>query len=257
MMELFKLCAGYGKEQVLYEASLKCEKGKISTLIGPNGCGKSTLLKTVIGMLPIKEGEIRIDGVSISELSEQMRAQKIAYLAQSKNVPDITVEKMVLHGRFPYLSYPRRYRKCDYEAAYAALEKMGIVDLADKALAVLSGGMRQKVYIAMALCQGAEVILLDEPATYLDISQQFKVDEISKELAAEGKTVLSVSHNIIAALKSSDAVAVMDKGKILAVGSPDEILKSGVIPRVFGVEVLSFESEGEREFYYRRRSEGE
>lgn len=257
MIKISSLCSGYGKIEVLHGVSLHCKRAEITSLIGPNGCGKSTLLKTLIGAVPIKSGKITVDGVPLGEMGEKIRAQRIAYLAQGKNVPDITVERMVLHGRFPYLSYPRKYRKCDYEAAYSALDKMGISELAEKPLALLSGGMRQKVYLAMALCQGADVILLDEPTTYLDISQQFKVDELSKELVAEGKTVLNVSHNLISALKNSDRIAVMDNGNLVAAGSPKEIIESEVIPAVFGVEVLSFEKDGVQEFYYKQRRGGE
>ncbi|WP_418805266.1 ABC transporter ATP-binding protein, partial [Phascolarctobacterium sp.] len=142
MLEIFSLCTGYAGNEILHNVSLNCEKGKITTLIGPNGSGKSTLLKSVIGMLPIQNGEIKIDGVSVQELPENIRAQKIAYLSQGKNIPDITVSRMVLHGRFPYLSYPRKYRRCDYAAAKTAMITMGINELADLPLSELSGGMR-------------------------------------------------------------------------------------------------------------------
>ena len=131
----------------LHNVSLNCEKGKITTLIGPNGSGKSTLLKSVIGMLPIQNGEIKIDGVSVQELPENIRAQKIAYLSQGKNIPDITVSRMVLHGRFPYLSYPRKYRRCDYAAEKTAMITMGINELADLPLVRAFGRYAAKRYI--------------------------------------------------------------------------------------------------------------
>lgn len=255
MIEISSLSGGYGNKEILHNVTLQCEKGKITTLIGPNGCGKSTLLKTIIGILPLKKGDIRLDGTSVRELSPKEIAKKVAYLSQGKNVPEITVERMVLHGRFPYLSYPRKYRKCDLEAAKTAMDKLGISGLAEKNLTELSGGMRQKVYLAMALCQGADVIMLDEPTTYLDISQQLKIASVIRELADEGKTVLTVSHDIISALKISDRLALMDEGKIIRVGSPEEILESGEISRLFNVEVAVFSENGEKEYYYKQRQD--
>lgn len=252
MIRIQNLTTGYDKEEILKQVFLHCEKGKISTLIGPNGCGKSTLLKTIIGMLPIKEGTIQIDGVSIAHLSERERAQKIAYLSQGKNVPDITVERMVLHGRFPYLSYPRKYRKCDYDAAYEGMKTMGILELAKKPLSTLSGGMRQKVYLAMALCQGADIILMDEPTTYLDVVHQMKIFEICQKLVSEGKTILMVSHDIISALKYSDYIMVMNEGTMLKEGNTKEIIESNIISDVFGVSVLPFEIHGNKEYYYKK-----
>ncbi|MEE1053887.1 MAG: ABC transporter ATP-binding protein [Acutalibacteraceae bacterium] len=252
MIEISSLYAGYGDCEILHDVSLVCDSGKITTLIGPNGCGKSTLLKTVIGMLPIKKGDVILDGVSLQKMPDNIRAQKISYLSQGKNIPDITVERMVLHGRFPYLSYPRKYRKCDFEAAQNAMQKMGFLPLAKKPVSKLSGGMRQKVYIAMALCQGTDVIMMDEPNTYLDISQQLKISQISKELALNNKTVLTVSHDIISALKISDKIAVMSDGKIIYTGTPSQVVESGVVEKVFGVKILSFEADGEQEFYYKQ-----
>lgn len=251
MLEIFSLCTGYAGNEILHNVSLNCEKGKITTLIGPNGSGKSILLKSVIGMLPIQNGEIKIDGVSVQELPENIRAQKIAYLSQGKNIPDITVSRMVLHGRFPYLSYPRKYRRCDYAAAKTAMITMGINELADLPLSELSGGMRQKVYIAMALCQEASVIMLDEPTTYLDISQQFKITELLKDLTEKGKTVLTVSHDILSSLKVSDRIAVLQDGVIRTAGTPKEILQSAIIPDVFGVDIVSFEKDGICEYFYK------
>ena len=255
MLEIKNLCAGYGNFSVLHEASLSCESGKITTVIGANGCGKSTLLKSAVGLTDVSSGEILLDGSSVIKMRDNLRAQKISYLAQGKNVPDITVENLVLHGRFPYLSYPRRYRACDRAAAWKAMQKMGVETLADKHLRELSGGMRQKVYIAMALCQETDVILMDEPTSYLDIDRQFKLAETMKSLANEGRTVVAVLHDIILALKISDKIAVMENGHIVFTGTPEEILKEKIIPRVFHVDVLPAFCEGETEYVYRKAME--
>lgn len=251
MIEINSLFCGYQKEIVLKNLSLCCNTGEITTIIGPNGCGKSTLLKAITGILPVKSGDIKINGTSLCDLSHQKRAQKIAYLSQGKNIPDITALRMVLHGRFPYLSYPRKYSSSDYDLARQAMDKMGILSLGEKRLEELSGGMRQKVYIAMALCQGADVILLDEPATYLDISQQIKTDLICKELSEEGKTIICVSHDIISAVKNSHKIAVMDKGEIIMNDTPEKIIESEVIKKVFNVRVMPVVVNDTKEFYYK------
>lgn len=255
MLEIKNICAGYGKETVLQGASLTCKDGCITTVLGVNGCGKSTLLKTILGIVPISDGDILIDGVSVKKLSPSKTAQKIAYLSQGKNIPDITVGRMVLHGRFPYLSYPRIYRETDIKIAEKAMAQMGISHLADKCLCELSGGMRQKVYIAMALCQQADIILMDEPTTYLDIGQQLKLTKTVKTLSENGKTVVLILHDILLALKISDKIAVMQNGKIQPAGTPEEILNSGIIKEIYGVDVKSIQTHAGVEYYYEETSE--
>ena len=175
MIELKHISVGYGKQIVLNDLSAAFEKGKLTAVIGVNGCGKSTLLKTILGMVPVSNGEIAIDGRPLAEMSRKDIARSIAYLSQGKGTPDMTVEQLVLHGRFPHLSYPRRYTTQDREIALAAMEQVGITDYARKPLYTLSGGMRQNAYIAMALTQGTDHILLDEPNTFLDISHQLEL----------------------------------------------------------------------------------
>ena len=156
MIELHHVTAGYGKQTVLHDMSLTIEKGSLTSIIGVNGCGKSTTLKAILGMIPLQGGKIMLDGENTSQLSRNAIARKIAYLSQGRNTPDMTVEQIVLHGRFPHLSYPRRYTGRDRAIAHNAMEQMGIADLAHKPLSALSGGMRQNTYIAMALAQGTD-----------------------------------------------------------------------------------------------------
>ena len=189
MLEIQNLTVGYGGEPVLEDISLAIPRGKVTVIAGPNGCGKSTLLKAIAGILPAK-GSIRLGGQELLTLSPRDLAQRIAYLPQNRQVPEITAKRLVLHGRFPYLSYPRRYSRRDEEIARQAMEALGIWDLADRNLAGLSGGQRQKVYIAMALAQDTPVVLLDEPNTFLDIAHQMQMMEQAKLLASEGKTVV-------------------------------------------------------------------
>lgn len=249
MVEIRDLSAGYGKREILRGVSLSMRPGTVTTLLGSNGCGKSTLLKAMLGTADIFGGDILLDGESVRQMSATALAQKMAYLPQSKNTPDITVRTLVLHGRFPYLSYPRRYRREDYAFADAALRQMGIEDLAEERLQVLSGGQRQKVYIAMALAQQAGLIMMDEPTTYLDIGQQFRFGRLARELAQQGKTVLLVLHDLPLALQISDALAVLEEGKLGFVGAPAKIMDSDVLQRVFGVRLAVREEEGQRQYF--------
>ncbi len=250
MVEVENISAGYGKQKVLRDVSLTLREGQVTTLIGENGSGKSTLLKALLGFIPLMGGEIRMDGVPAKKFSRPELAKKIAYLAQGKTVPDVTAGRMVLSGRFPYLSYPRRYRACDIAAAADAMGRMGIAGLSEIPMAKLSGGMRQKVYIAMALAQQAGVIVMDEPTTYLDIGQQVKFAVLVKELAQAGKTVLLVLHDLPLALKISDQVAVLSGGKILSCGSAKEILASGVMGELYGVRIKSIRTEIGNQYFY-------
>ena len=145
MIELKNLRASYPGRPVLEDVTLEFRPGEVLAVLGPNGCGKSTLLRTANGLLPKTGGEVLVDGVPLEGLSAKEVAQKVAYLPQSRSVPNITAGRMVLHGRFPYLSYPRRYRREDHEMVRRALEWVGAAELADRPLTELSGGQRQKV----------------------------------------------------------------------------------------------------------------
>ena len=188
--------------------------------------------------------------MSIKSMAQPELARKIAYLPQGKNVPDISAGRLVLHGRFPYLSYPRKYKRQDFLIAEEAMEKLGISNFKDKQMAELSGGMRQKVYIAMALAQQAPAIGMDEPTTYLDIGQQLRFGEMVRKLSEEGKTVLLVLHDILLALKLSDRIAALQEGKIAVWGRPEEILEAGVVERLYGVRVGRLETDRGIQYYY-------
>lgn len=229
MVKLKEISAGYGEKTVLQNISMDFPPGTVTAIVGPNGCGKSTLLKTAAGLLPITAGEIDV---------EEPRSQHIAYSPQSRAMPEMTAGRLVLHGRFPWLSWPRRYRAEDEAAARAAMERLGVAELADTPLAELSGGTRQKVYLAMALAQGADTLLLDEPTSFLDIGHQLQLMALCRELAAEGKALAVVLHDLPLALGYADLVAVMDAGQLLALDTPGAILSSGLLDRVFGVRVL-------------------
>lgn len=237
MIAIKDLYSGYGDDDILKGVSLNILNNKLTVIAGPNGCGKSTLLKTISGIIKKTSGSIFIDNVDLSNISPLDRAKRIAYLSQNRSVPDIAVKNLVLHGRFPYLSYPRRYRAEDREAVDMALERMGIEGLRDKMVSELSGGERQKVYIAMALAQGSDYLLLDEPTTFLDISHQFQLLDLAKELCSENKSVVMVLHNLESALSIADSFILMDKGRLLFEGSVDDVYSSKLIDKVFNVEI--------------------
>ena len=237
MLEVKNVTAGYGKHTVLKNITAAFEKGKLTSIIGVNGSGKSTLLKVMLGILPMAGGAVEIDGRALSSLGRNEIARQIAYLAQGKSTPDMTVEQMVLHGRFPYLGYPRRYTGLDREIARAAMEKVGITDLAKKPLYSLSGGMRQNAYIAMALAQDTDYILLDEPAAYLDIAHQLALMRILRRLADSGKGIVTVMHDLPLSFDFSDRLAVIHNGTVFAQATPSEISESRIAEDIFGVNV--------------------
>ena len=250
MLEIKDICAGYEGREVLHHLNLEIEKGKITILAGPNGCGKSTFLKVMTGMHAKSSGEIFVDGKPMESYKSNELAQKIAYLPQSRNVPEISVQRMVLHGRFPYLQYPRRYRKIDMEIAKNALCQVGMEEHADKNMNRLSGGMQQKVYIAMALAQDTPVIMMDEPTSFLDIVYQLKLMEIARELANQGKAVVMVLHDIAMALKTADKMVVLSSGEIKGSGTSAEVFESGVLDEVFGLKIKRVETEDGWQYYY-------
>jgi len=243
MLNFHKVSVGYGKVSVLQNISLNIDSGRITTILGTNGCGKSTLLKTLVRLLPYTTGTITVDHLPIEQYSSAELAKKIAYLPQCKNIPDMTVLQMVLHGRFPHLSYPRVYRKQDFAIAEEALKTLGIEHLASRELCELSGGMRQKAYIAMALAQNSPVILMDEPMTYLDIAGQLQMAETICFLSEQGRTLVLVLHDLPLALKISDKIAVLHNGGLLDCGTPEEILNHGSLEKAYKIKIHPVQTE--------------
>ena len=248
MIEIKSLSAGYGAKTVLCNISARFEAGRLTSIVGVNGCGKSTLLKSILGILPSSSGKILIDGAPIAKMSRNAIAKRVAYLSQGMAVPDMTVGQLVLHGRFPYLSYPRRYSSADREIAREAMDAVGISELADSPLSSLSGGMRQNAYIAMALAQDTDHILLDEPTTYLDIRHQLELMKLLKKLAESSKSIVTVMHDLPLAFDFSDEIAVLDGGRIIIQASPAELCGNPVLPEIFGIRINRIE--GKDKYYY-------
>lgn len=252
-IRLDRLSAGYGRERVLKEISLQIPEGKITAVLGPNGSGKSTLLKSIAGLCRRMDGEIFLKDKRRADYSEKEFAGKVFYLAQSHPDSAIRTERLVLHGRFPHLSYPRRYSREDYQYCENAMRQTGIENLREKRLSELSGGQKQKAYLAMALAGQAEVLLFDEPTTYLDIQYQTELFELLRELKRSGRTIAAVLHDIDYALRLSDWVLLLQEGRLVVQGTPEEVWQSGKIAEVFRVKTgCAADSEGGVHYYFRQ-----
>ena len=253
-MELCHITAGYGGEPVLRDVSLAFPPGQVTVLAGPNGCGKSTLLRVAARLMEPQEGSVLLDGEDGGRLSPKEFAQRVALLPQSRAVPEIEAGNLVLHGRFPYLGYPRRYSARDRRAARRAMELAGVEELEHAPVSRLSGGQRQKVYLAMAIAQETPVLLLDEPTTFLDIGRQLELAALARALAGEGRAVVMVLHDLNLALTCADRTAVLQGGRLAGLGTPEEIFQSGVLERVFGVSVRQVRLEdGPAQYLFTRK----
>ena len=229
MLKLQNLTAGYGEKTILHDISLTFPPGTVTAILGVNGSGKSTLLKAAVGLIPITGGAV---------LAEEPRARSVAYLPQTRRLPELTAGRLVLHGRFPWLGWPRTYRRSDFDAAKKAMERLDVAQFADKPMSELSGGTRQKCYLAMALAQEAPTILLDEPTSFLDPGHQLRFLELCRELAAEGRAVALVLHDLPLALRFADRLAVLDGGRLIALGTPGEIMSTKILQKTFGVRIF-------------------
>lgn len=261
MIQLHHISAGYAHKEKIQDIHTTFAPGCITVLVGENGSGKSTLLKTAAGLLKPMCGFVTVGGeekcVRLDAVSDRVRAQQIAYLPQTRNIPAISVERLVLHGRFPYLAYPRVYRREDHIVAGEVIQKMGIGHLKGRSVAELSGGERQKVYIAMALAQDTPVVLFDEPDAFLDIVYRLELLELLGQLREEGKTVVTVMHDLDAALRIADHMIVMKKGRICADAAPSEVLASGILEEVFRVHIEAVpDAKGEKHYYFEKAKNG-
>ncbi len=237
MLELKELTVGYSNRAVLRNVALSFDPGKIFTIVGKNGCGKSTLMKTCAGLLPPKNGTVVLDGQELSRCSDNERARMLSYLSQSRNTPNITVERLMAHSRFPHLGYPKKLREEDREIISWAMQCMQVENYRGQSLTTLSGGERQRVYLAMQLAQNAPFLLLDEPTTYLDIEYQLMLMDLLAELKQQGKTIVMVLHDLEQALRYSDRIIAIDDKKDLHTGTPGEILDSGTLGQIFHVDI--------------------
>lgn len=237
MLELKNLSVGYDGRYVIRNVNLTFEPGMIYTIVGKNGSGKSTLLKSCSGLLTPKVGTVFLDGKELSKYPANQRAQKVSYLSQSTSTPNITVERLLAHARFPYLSYPKKLKMEDWNIIYKAMGDMKAAGFMHDSLRQLSGGEQQRIFLAMQLAQDTPILLLDEPTTYLDIEYRLSLMELLQKLKSEGKTIIMVLHDLQQALKYSDRIIAIDAGREVFTGTPEEILQNGTLKKVFHVEV--------------------
>lgn len=235
----------YGDKVAVKDANIQIYDGEIVTIIGPNGSGKSTLIKAMSRCLNPKAGEILLDGMNINKIPTKVISRKMAILPQVKNVSgDITVETLVSYGRYPHLNFGKRLKKHDYDAIDWAIEKTGLMDIKTRNVITLSGGERQRAWIAMALAQKPEILILDEPTTFLDISYQLEVLELVKELNESlGITVVMVLHDLNQAARYSDKIYVLNEGQIFKYGQPRHIMNPELLQEIFRIEAHVYEDE--------------
>lgn len=236
MLKITGLTGGYSDcPEVVRDVSFQVNAGERVAIIGPNGCGKSTLLKLIAGVIPKSQGQIILQNALFEDLTPNERSKRLSYLPQSRNLPDMDVETLVLHGRFPYLGYPRHYTPEDKRIVEQAMLRADVFENRQTPLAKLSGGQRQKAYLAMLMAQDTPLILLDEPTTYLDMCFQFQLMELITGLKSQGKTVITVLHDLNLAMRYSDYICLMQAGETVFWGSPDELCQTNLIKTVFGV----------------------
>lgn len=235
-----KLYAGYDKRIILKNVNLSVPMNKISVILGSNGCGKSTLLKTMARLLIPEQGAIMLDGKAITEIPTKRLAQQIGLLPQSPLVPDgITVSDLVSRGRFPYQSMLKGLTAEDYEAVAEALKLLGIEELAERNVDELSGGQRQRVWIAMALAQQTDILLLDEPTTYLDVAYQVEILDTLSELNKKRKiTIVMVLHDINLSARYADYIFAMKDGQLICEGIPAEVITEENIRAIYNLDSI-------------------
>lgn len=239
MIKTNKIEVSYGNKKIIDSVDIHIKVGTVNTLIGPNGSGKSTILKALTQQKKIDSGDILFKGDPIQNLSRMYWAKKVTYLPQNPKAPsDFTVWDLVSLSRNAYLKWYERLGKKDYEIIDESIGKTNIQDHKYKLLSELSGGERQRAWIAMALAQEPELIILDEPTTFLDIAYQFEVLEIIKELnEKENITVLMVLHDLNHAAKYSHNIVLLKKGRVFAEGCPKDVMNKENIREAFNIEV--------------------
>lgn len=232
-----KLKVGYDKKIIIEELNLSLEKGKITSIIGSNGCGKSTLLKSIGRILKKENGEIFILDKNMNDMKSKEIAEKLAILSQNPTAPSqLKVEELVSYGRYPHRTNVSKLSNEDKQKIEWALKVTNTFEFRNRELSDLSGGQRQRVWLAMALAQETDILLLDEPTTFLDMSHQLEVLNIVKNLNDKhGCTVVMVLHDINHAAKYSDFIVAMKDGKILYKNTPDLIMKKEVLKDIYNI----------------------
>lgn len=235
LLEGHKIKTGYDKKVIIDEVSLTLPPEKISIIIGANACGKSTLLKTMARLIKPYEGRVTLGGESVSSMGTKNLARQLGLMPQSPVVPEgITVSDLVARGRYPHQKAFGGLSQRDKVAIKEAMSLMGIEAIGDSCVDALSGGQRQRVWIAMALAQETDILILDEPTTFLDIAYQIEILDLLKDLnKKKGTTILMVLHDINLSARYGDYLFAMKAGALIAEGTPEEILNETLMKEVF------------------------
>lgn len=228
----------YGDRIVAEGLDLDIAAGRVTAIVGPNGCGKSTLLRALARLISPRAGQVLLDGRSLHQQSSKEVARVLGLLPQSPIAPEgIAVSDLVGRGRHPHQRMLAGWTAKDYASVAAALEATGTADLADRPVDELSGGQRQRVWIAMALAQETDVLLLDEPTTFLDVAYQIEVLDLLTDLNRDrGTTIVMVLHDLNLAARYADALVAMKDGRVHAHGSPEDVVNESLMSQVFGLD---------------------
>ncbi|UTE77132.1 ABC transporter ATP-binding protein [Rossellomorea sp. KS-H15a] len=232
------LTLSYGERTIIDELNIDIPQGEISVFIGGNGCGKSTLLRSIARLLKPKQGSVLLDGEAISRLSTKEVARKMAILPQSPTAPEgLTVLQLVKQGRYPHQTWLKQWSQKDEEIVQDALKATKMEDLQHRKVDELSGGQRQRAWIALTLAQDTDIILLDEPTTYLDMTHQIEILDLLFELnEKEQRTIVMVLHDLnLACRYAHNIVAIRDK-QIYAQGKPEEVISCELVKNVFDMD---------------------
>lgn len=240
MLSAEALTIRYRDRIIVPRLDLVIPPGRITAIVGPNGCGKSTLLKALTRLIPAKEGRVVLDGTELRSRSAKDLARTIGLLPQSPTAPEgIAVADLVSRGRHPHQKAFARFTAHDGEVVAGALAATGTAELADRPVDELSGGQRQRVWIAMALAQETDILLLDEPTTFLDLSHQIDVLDLLADLnQLQGTTIVMVLHDINLAARYADHLIAMRAGEIVADGPPGDVLTEELISEVFDLHAV-------------------
>lgn len=237
-LRLDKLSLGYGSRMIVEELDLKIPPQAFTVLLGRNGSGKSTVLRACAGLLKPKAGTVLLDGKPLVRFTTRESARRIAILPQGPVAPEgLTVSDLVRQGRYPHRSLFSRWSRADEEAVNEALELTGMADLQEQPLENLSGGQRQRAWIAMSLAQQTEILLLDEPTTFLDLAHQVEVMNLITTLVkSRRKTVVAVLHDVNQAARHADHIVMFKAGKLVHQGPPNIIMTREHVRRVFDID---------------------
>lgn len=241
-----------GGTPILNDISVCFQKGELTTVIGPNGCGKTTLLQCLNGSSKVTSGTISLEGADYLAMPPRERARRLSLLPQVRTIiPALPVKTLVEHGRFPHLGFSRRKSEKDTAVVEKAMDFAQVSAYATQYADTLSGGIRQRAFFAMTLAQDCDYIVLDEPATYLDLKGQREFMELLLQLKNQGKTVIAVLHDLGQALRISDTLVIMKDRKIAAQATPKECLRQRIIEDIFEVRIKEFsDAEGSYYFFY-------